>query len=574
MTRLCVSIIVHALEQAWSDARLAAEHGADLVEYRVDLFTDLAGVEQLVRDSPLPCIVTCRPTWEGGACDLPDQERIPVLEVASLAGAAYIDVELAAYTRSANLRQKVHLGAGRVLDLTAPRPNRQGLIVSSHDFAGRPARLHAIVSELNTTGADVVKIAWTARSVRDNLEAFELLRTRQKPTIALCMGEAGLISRVLAPKFGGFLTFAALRPAETTAPGQPTLRELTDLYRFRSIGPATAVYGVVGHPVSHSLSPHVHNPAFASCGLDAVYLPMPVQPGYPSFKAFMETFGRDDSLNLRGLSITLPHKENAFRYLRDIDAELDDVARRACAVNTISFAGDRLRGSSTDHAAILHCVRLGLSRAAPRTSTRSLPTYEQLDLTGLDIAVIGAGGTGRTAVAALDGTGARVHLYNRTVERAVDLARQHPDTVVAALPLTELRNSPCTVFIQTTSLGLAAAASPAASAALPSSARSPNAKPPHPPGADHAETGGSVWDEAGGLPTRLGPGCIAFDCVYTPLQTRFLQQAREAGATVVEGVEMFAHQAQAQFRFWTGTAPPLEHFRKAAIETLAYRGLA
>src|SRR5262249_49092720 len=159
------------------------------------------------------------------------------------------------------------------------------------------------------------KIVWAARSVRDNLEAFEMLRHQDKPTIALCMGEAGVISRILAPKFNAFLTFATLRSNEATAPGQPSPEDLLNIYRFRDIKPSTRVYGVVGHPISHSLSPHIHNENFTAEDDDAVYVPFFVAPSYEAFKAFMETYGREEWFGLAGLSVTLPHKEHAFRYL-------------------------------------------------------------------------------------------------------------------------------------------------------------------------------------------------------------------------------------------------------------------
>lgn len=534
MTRLCVAITVESHEQAFSDAAFAAERGADLVEYRVDSFVDLEDVRFLVERSPVPCVVTCRPTWEGGACDQPDQERIPVLETASLAGAAYIDVELAAYRRSANLRQKVHFNAGTPVDQTAPRADRKGLIVSTHDFEGRPARLTSLVAELAGTGADVAKVVWTARSVRDNLEAFEILRARVKPTIALCMGESGLISRILAPKFGGFLTFAVVRKAEVTAPGQPSLEELLDVYRFRSIKPSTAVYGVVGHPVSHSLSPHVHNHHFGLRGDDAVYVPFPVAPSYDAFKAFMETLGRDEHLDLRGLSVTLPHKENAYRYLSERGAPISDLARSTGALNTIKLErqGDdvRLSGTSTDHGAILHCVRLGLARVG-REATAGLA--------GVRVALLGAGGTGRTAAAALRQAGATVTIYNRSADRAEALAREFGAT---ARPLSELHTAEADVFINTTALGM------------------------------HPNRDQSAWGE-GPLPT-LGSRTVVFDTVYTPLDTRFLTQAREAGAETVPGLEMFAHQAAAQYEFWTGRPAELEPFRDRAEQELRARHIA
>lgn len=529
MTRLCVAITVGSLEQALAEAAVAVENGADMVEFRVDTFTELDAVAELVRKSPVACIVTCRPVWEGGSCELPDQERIPVLEAASLAGASYIDVELVAYRRSANLRQKVHFNAGTPVDQTAPRPDRKGLIVSSHDFEGRPARLNNIVAELADTGGDVSKIVWTARSVRDNLEAFEILRHRTKPTIALCMGEAGVLSRILAPKFGAFLTFAAPKQGGGTAPGQVSLREMIELYRFRSIGPKTAVYGVVGHPVSHSLSPHVHNAAFAREGIDAVYVPLPVAPGYESFKAFMETLGRDEHLDLRGVSVTLPHKENAYRYLKEAGAELAPIAEETGAVNTIGFDRNggtlKLRGTSTDHGAILHCVWAGLGGK---------------DLAGVEVAVIGAGGTGRTAASALVRAGARVTVYNRTLDRAEALAGELGGGVTAK-PLSDLGASQCRVFVQTTSVGMA-------------------------PNQDE-----SAWGDT--MPV-LGAGSVAFDTVYTPMTTKFLAMASEAGAVTVRGIEMFGHQAAAQFHFWTGRNVELDLFRDKAEEELVYRGLA
>src|SRR5206468_10159700 len=212
--------------------------------------------------------------------------------------------------------------------------------------------------------AGIKKIVWMARSVRDNLEAFELLRDRQKPMIALCMGEVGLISRVLAKKFGGFLTFASLRDESATAPGQVTIADMKRLYRWDAIGAATKVYGVVASPVMHSMSPAIHNAGFDAVGHDGVYLPMLVNPGYESFKAFMESFLTFEPLHLSGLSITLPHKENALRYLKEKGAEVEALAERIGAVNTIVIPSienrkskiENLRGFNTDYAAILDTI--------------------------------------------------------------------------------------------------------------------------------------------------------------------------------------------------------------------------
>src|SRR5688572_20811981 len=190
MTLLCVAIFVRDELHAKRDMALAAEAGADMVELRVDNRPEIDLVSAIVAGSTLPCIVTCRPTWEGGRCELPEDERLMTLTQLADQSPAYIDLELVAY--------REHSGMLREAVESAARGERPGLILSSHDFTGRPANLTSTFAELSESPADVAKIVWTARTVRDNLEAFELLRHRVKPTIALCMGEAGLISRILA----------------------------------------------------------------------------------------------------------------------------------------------------------------------------------------------------------------------------------------------------------------------------------------------------------------------------------------------------------------------------------------
>ena len=230
--------MVETFEDAIADATQARSAGATLVEYRIDdVFHGDEGenttendggeaggwegvvlVRRLVAESPLPCIVTCRSVAEGGGYDGDDDARIALYE--SLARdpgghpPRYIDVEYATFSRSANIQQKVLLAVGCAP--TTPRVSRDAgerstsLVLSHHDFEGRPANLMTILSKMQRVdAARVLKIAFQARSVRDNLEIFELLRERDRPMIALAMGEAGLLSRVLAPKFGGCITFAS-----------------------------------------------------------------------------------------------------------------------------------------------------------------------------------------------------------------------------------------------------------------------------------------------------------------------------------------------------------------------------
>src|SRR5688500_11608482 len=191
MTYLCAAIFVTDAAKAKRDIVMAAETGADMVELRIDeylvddeilndakrLAAAVRPLQDLLKSSPVPCVLTCRPTGEGGLSKLEDEERFQLLDQ-FYDSANYIDVEQRASFRS--------------MCYTMPRDMRPGFFFIFHELRGRPPHLYRLVEELNKSQSNVNKLVWSARSIRDNLDAFELLKTRQKPTIALCMGEAGL----------------------------------------------------------------------------------------------------------------------------------------------------------------------------------------------------------------------------------------------------------------------------------------------------------------------------------------------------------------------------------------------
>jgi 3-dehydroquinate dehydratase/shikimate dehydrogenase len=506
MTRLCVAIFVTDLAKAKRDIAVAAESGADMVELRIDSVGDPQLIAEIIKSSSLPLIVTCRPTWEGGHSELDTPERLSLL-MAARRNDAFIDIELAA-------------GAEAIAIVTdVDRDIRTGVIVSSHDFIGRPERLYNILKELNALSGDVAKIVWTARTIRDNLEAFEILQHRQKPTIALCMGEAGLISRVLAKKFGGFLTFVSLDTSSGTASGQVPVAEMKRLYRWDAINAETKVYGVVAQPVMHSMSPAIHNAAFDQLNYNGVYLPLLVEGSYESFKAFMESFLNFEGLHLSGLSITIPHKENALRYLQEKNAEIEPLAVNIGAVNTIVIEeGNKLRGLNTDYAAILDSITEKLAI-----------TREQL--VDYRVAVLGAGGTGRTAVAALAHYGATVVVYNRTRDRADALATEFngKSGKVVAANFEKICDSCCEIIINTTSVGM------------------------HPK-VNESPLGEREMD--------FTADTLVFDTIYNPIETKLLAQAKAAGAKTISGIEMFVRQAAGQFTAWTGKPAPTDVMRQ------------
>jgi 3-dehydroquinate dehydratase/shikimate dehydrogenase len=557
MTKLAVAIMVQTPDQALAAAARAAERGADLVEFRIDVVAEQSGAAALVGEllarCALPCILTCRLAAEGGEYRGDEAARIALLEQVCLGPhpPAYLDVELAAYQSSANLRQKIDLIVDHPRQV---RPTGTGLILSAHDFTTRPADLLQRVEAMAAAPAcRVLKVVWRARSVRDNLEAFEVVRDRHKPAIALCMGEEGLPSRVLARKFGALLTYAALDDGAGTAPGQPTIDELKNVYRWDRLGAATRVYGVVGWPIGHSLSPEVHNAGFDHTGTDAVLLKLPIPPEYEHFKASIGCFLDMKPLDFRGAAVTIPHKANLLRFVTERGGEVEPLARRIGAANTLAVREDgTLYASNTDCAAAVGAVAEALG-AGPEA------------LAGLGVAVIGAGGAARAVVAGFADRGAAVTIYNRTAAKAQTLAEQlsTPLAPVRVAPLADLGHARAQVYINCTPLGMHPYpdGSPLDGVGGPGE----GIGSPHPNPLPRGE------GEDGPHPNPLPGGegaAVVLDTVYNPIETKFLRQARAAGCQTVTGVEMFVRQAAAQCTLWTGRAAPVDLFRAVMLRRL------
>ncbi len=530
MTYLIAPISGSTPDDVQQHADTALTAGANAIELRLDLTgpysaDDLRALRRTI-PSEVPLILTIRSSAEGGAWDGGDDDRVSrLIELGPLVD--YIDVELALWLRSANIRQKIGLAlrrAGHVSqhagheEIEDARPRR--LILSRHDHAGRPASLHSdLLAMCKEPLCDVAKLAWRARTVRDNFEAFELLRESPRPVIAICMGGHGVASRVLAKKFGAFGTFSAPAAGLETAVGQLTLVDMRTRYRWDDMDAQTAVYGLIGEPIAHSLSPVAHNAAFDSAHVNAVYLPFEVSPGYEPLKAFMVEAMARPWLDLRGLSITIPHKENALRFLRESGGDLDETSLRIGAINTIRIDdGGRLVGRNTDYDAALASI----SKAVGRDPSQ---------FKGLRTSVLGAGGVARAVVAALTAHGAIVTIFNRTENKASALSAEFG---CRHRPWAERETATADLLVNCTSVGLWPAAS-----------------------------------ESPVSPKALSPPMAVFDTVYRPIQTRLLTDARGKGCPTQDGLSMFLHQAQAQFELWTGRQAPAESFRTAVAAAMA-----
>jgi 3-dehydroquinate dehydratase/shikimate dehydrogenase len=345
---------------------------ADLVELRLDSVSD-PNVAGALSGRRLPAIVTCRPVWEGGYFRGSEDERRRILREALAQGAEYVDVEWKA----------------DFADVLAETGGRR-VVLSMHDFDGVPGDLAARAQAMRATGAEIIKLAVKTARLCDCLPLLDLgAQIGRDGAVVIGMGECGLVTRVLACRFGSRWTYAG----HERQVGQPTPAELLESYRFPSVTRATELYGLVGSPLTHSASPAMHNAAFGAVGLDAVYLPFPAADA-DDFVTFGRAFG------VRGASVTIPFKV----ALRDRVDEADAVARRIGAINTIREIDGRWIGGNTDAAAFLR------------------PLRDRVPLAGARVAVLGAGGSARAVVAALAGTGAQISVHARSLARAEEVA--------------------------------------------------------------------------------------------------------------------------------------------------------
>ena len=348
-----------------------AADGADLVELRLDGVSD-PDVAGALAGRRTPVVVTCRPAWEGGAFRGSEEERRGFLAQALELGADYVDLEWQAGWD----------------DLIRARRGRN-VVLSTHDFERMPGDLADRYRTMRATGAEVVKIAARACSLTETL-ALREIGAGEPGRVLVAMGPAGTVSRVLPDRFGSAWTYAG----DGVAPGQIGLRRMLDEFRVRSISDSTRLYGVLGAPVGHSLSPAMHNAAFAAAGCDAVYLPLEAA-GADDFWTFAQ------AMKLRGASVTAPFKEAVLPGLAATDA----LVRQVGAANTLR-AGERgWDGSNTDVPGFLE----------PLTGRLALP--------GSRATVLGAGGAARGVAVALGGAGAEVTVCARNVERAAGVAR-------------------------------------------------------------------------------------------------------------------------------------------------------
>ncbi len=486
----------------------AAKQGAGFIELRLDFLAKAPDFKRLLDKKPCPMLATVRRPQDGGRWGGTEEARQALLRQAIVAGFDWVDLET-----------DVADSIRRFKDVKR--------IVSYHNMREVPADLEKIYQRMCGQDADVVKIAVRAQHPKDNVRVLELMKRSPRPTVAFCMGDLGMPSRFLGAKFGAPFTYAAFNKERGIAPGLPSLAELKKVYFYDRINAETKVFGVLGDPVVHSLSPLVHNLGFRHLGINAVYLPfrVPRPELADSLKAFM-------NIPVQGYSVTIPHKEEVAELAR----HKDESVVRAKAANTLIRSGDDFSSYNTDYQGVIDTLRTYLPTSF--TNPEAAPSRQiQTALPGLSslqskvVLVLGAGGIGRAVAHALRSEGALVSVTNRTSERAGKLAEEVGGRHIE----WQGRHSVlCDVVINCTSVGM------------------------------HPDV-----DDTPLHPSFLKPGLVVFETIYTPETTLLVKEARARGCHVITGVELFVRQAAQQFKLFTQSEAPIELMRKAVKRALS-----
>ncbi len=415
LPRVCVAVIADD-PAAMIEKAEALVRENPFLELRLDYLKDPPQIFPRLRPflelHPEAVIVaTCRRTVGGGKFKGTIQAQMQILNKAASLACHMVDLEL----ETASQLKPAHINKLR---------EQTAVILSFHDYKStRKLREH--FSLMQSLPADFYKVVSTATCLHDNVEMMRFLEEQGEhhQMLGVCMGEQGIISRILAVRGGSIFTFAAATAGEETAPGQVAARTLHDVYRIDQVDAATKVYGVLGDPVSHSLSPAIMNAALRRETVNAVYLPLHAKK-LDDFLACVR------QIPIQGFSVTMPYKQAIVEHLDNSDVH----TQKTGACNTVVRGQDgKLYGFNTDTAGVLR------------------PLQNRLPVEGLKVLVLGAGGAARAAVFALTERGAEVFICNRTPEKAQKLARQAGAKIAKRADLKKLQFD---VIINATPVGM------------------------------------------------------------------------------------------------------------------------
>ncbi|CAH9102861.1 unnamed protein product [Cuscuta europaea] len=486
----------------------AKEEGADLVELCVDSLTSPhpSEVDHILAQRTLPSIVCCRPKTSCGGGDWKSR----CLQILRLA--VQLDVEF--------VEVAIEVASDMVMNELMSIRSSSKIIVSSYVNGGGPPltteKLGDLIIKLQSTGADVIKLVIDVSYITDVAPVFHMLTHCQVPLIVRAVGDRGLISQLLGPKYGAFFVCGSLNDKST--PGLPPLNSIKQIYQLEHMNADTRIFGVVSNPVGHSKGPLLHNPAFRHTGYNGIYVPLLVD----DLKEFFRVYSCTD---FAGFSVGIPHKEAAVECCDEVDS----LAKSIGAVNTIIRRpiDGKLIGYNTDCEAGITAIEDALKE---RQRTNGHASYNS-PMAGKLFVLVGAGGAGRAMAFGAKSRGARVVIFNRKYDRAKALAKAISGEAHPYERLNEFFPEKGMILANASAIGMQ-------------------------PRIDETP----VCKEA------LKSYDLVFDAVYTPRNTRLLQEAAEVGATVVSGVEMFIRQALGQFKLFTDGLAPEDFMRKIVLE--------
>lgn len=461
----------------------AVKRGAKFVELRLDFLAKAVDFKRLAPLKQCPWVATLRRPADGGRYSGTEAERQTILRQAIVSGAFdWVDLET------------------DVAD-TIRRFGSVKRIVSYHNTAETPQNLDDIYAKMLKQDGDVYKIAVAAQNVEDVARVMQLQRTAPKPTVAFCMGDIGQPSRFLALKFGAPWIYAAFNKERGIAPGLPSYDEFRTTYPVKGINRDTKIFGVVGDPVAHSLSPLLHNHMYKRLGVNALYLPFRVPRG--TLPQALELYG---DVPVSGYSVTIPHKEAAAASARESELNVQVTG----AANTLVRRDDgKWAAANTDYAAAVDSLKAHFAERA-----KDGPATQ---LSQVSVLILGAGGAARAIAHSIHREGAQLTITARTYERAQRLAEE---VKCKALDWHARHSVSFDVLVNCTPVGM------------------------H-PNVDEAPCHFSI----------LKPGHVVFDTIYTPETTLLIREARSRGCETITGVDMFVRQAARQIELFTGLTP-------------------
>lgn len=483
MAEICLSLSGSTLDE-WIDQLEADRRHYSMVELRMDLLDDpndpnLKLLTDNLIKAKIPFIWTVRYEAEKGHFKGTEAQRLKLLQKGVEYGATYIDIEL-----QSNLAHKLEMGKSKKL-------------LSFHDFEALPDNLDELLIAMQSSQPDIIKLAFKIKNTHELRRVLELYKQPLPcPLIAIAMGEFGEASRLLPIHLGMPWTYASCSSGEATAPGQFTAKELSELYRLPETNKNTKLYCVIGNPISHSLSPAIHNQHYKKNQLNALY-------GRIKVDNMEEFYKIADLLGLQGVSVTVPHKESIPQFCQQ-----GDPIKTIGSANTLIRHEQNWEVRNTDIEAAIESILCFLPEdMIPR------------------VLILGAGGVARALAHGMHHKGWKLCITNRSTEKAEKLSQELPGS--EWIHWDDRAAHGFDVVINGTSLGM-----------------SPNVNqtPMHFEGSHN--------------------GLIVFDTVYTPEMTLFLKEAKESGAMIITGREMFYRQAALQHAHWFQTDPPWESMQE------------